>query len=202
VHQAGIAALDQVKARYAALGIDAQVVPFIDDMVRAYIDASIVIARAGGSTMSELCAIGRPGILVPLPTSAGNHQLVNARAFERAGAGIAIEESALDAERLGSTIAALLADRPRRMAMGHAARRLAKPEAAAAIVDDIFAWLQVSNGSAPDSEPEPHTSGSMGNGSDLDAAGEAASLLPVRRRPKVKRAALRLRQVDALDAVG
>jgi membrane protein involved in colicin uptake len=88
------------------------------------------------------------------------------------------------------------------MAMGHAARRLAKPEAAAAIVDDIFAWLQVSNGSAPDSEPEPQAPGSHGNGSDLDAAAEGAALRPTRRRPKVKRAALRLRQVDALDAVG
>jgi UDP-N-acetylglucosamine--N-acetylmuramyl-(pentapeptide) pyrophosphoryl-undecaprenol N-acetylglucosamine transferase len=203
VHQAGAAALEQVQARYAALGIAAQVVPFIDDMVRAYIDASLVIGRAGGSTMAELCAIGRPGILVPLPTSAGNHQLVNARAFEQAGAGIAVEESALDPERLGVVIAELLADRPRRIAMGHAARRLAKPEAAAAIVDDIFAWLQVSNGSTPDAEPEPHASGGNGGATDLDAAADGASSpLPVRRRPKVKRAALRLRQIDTLGVGG
>ena len=202
VHQAGTAALEQVKARYAELGLDALVVPFIDDMVRAYVDAALVIARAGGSTLAELSAIGRPSILVPLPTSAGGHQLVNARAFERAGAALAIEESALDPERVGREIAALLADAPRRVAMGHAARRLARPEAAAAIVDDLFAWLKVPNGGVSDPEPETHPPSAPGNGADSAAAADETMPPPVRRRPKVKRAAVRLRQIDgALDAV-
>jgi UDP-N-acetylglucosamine--N-acetylmuramyl-(pentapeptide) pyrophosphoryl-undecaprenol N-acetylglucosamine transferase len=201
LHQAGANMLEQVQARYAELGIAAQVVPFIDDMVRAYSDASLVIARAGASTLAELSAIGRPGILVPLPTAAGGHQLINARAFERAGAGIAIEEDALDAQRLGAVIGELLADRARRTDMARAARRLAKPEAAAAIVDDLFAWLHVSGERTPEPEPEPAPDATSGNGgSHHDAAG-SDSTPPIRRRPKVKRAAVRLRQVDTLDAV-
>jgi UDP-N-acetylglucosamine--N-acetylmuramyl-(pentapeptide) pyrophosphoryl-undecaprenol N-acetylglucosamine transferase len=200
VHQTGQAMLDQVKARYAELGVNAQVVPFIDDMVRAYMDASLVIARAGASTLSELSAIGRPGVLIPLPTSAGGHQLVNARAFEQAGAGVAIEESELAGPRLGDEISALLADSARRTAMTHAARRLAKPDAAAAIVDDLFAWLNVSGSHTPEPEPEPETSTNSGNGADPDHAAAALdSTPPIRRRPKVKRAAVRLRQVDVLD---
>ena len=200
LHQSGAAALEQVKARYAELGIAAQVVPFIDDMVRAYMDAALVIARGGGS-IAELCAIGRPAVLVPLPTSAGGHQLINARAFEQAGAGIAIEEHDLDAERVGPVIAALLADQPRRIAMGHAARRLARPEAAAAIVDDLFAWLKVPNGNTPEADPEPSMPGTHHGGAHDAAAADESLPPPVRRRPKVKRAAVRLRQVDALDAV-
>ena len=202
VHQAGAAMLEQVQARYAAHGISAHVVPFIDDMVRAYIDASLVIARAGASTLAELSAIGRPGILVPLPTSAGGHQLVNARAFEHAGAGIAVEEHELDPARLGAQIAELLADRVRRTRMAHAARRLAKPEAAAAIVDDLFAWLNVSGSRTPESEPEPEsgtTSTINGNGGLDNANASHESAPPIRRRAKVKRAAVRLRQIDAFD---
>jgi len=177
-------------------------VPFIDDMVSAYVDASLVIARAGASTLAELCAIGRPSVLVPLPSAAGGHQLVNARALEQAGAALAIEEAALDPVALGDAVAGLLGDPARRQAMGVCARRLGKPEAAAAIVDDLLGFLGVPSGSTTGEDPAPVGGSSSTDGEPpLDAA-ELHSVTPIRRRPKVKRAAVRLRAVGgAVSAV-
>ncbi|MCU0675369.1 MAG: undecaprenyldiphospho-muramoylpentapeptide beta-N-acetylglucosaminyltransferase [Myxococcota bacterium] len=73
VHQTGAAMRDEVVERYAALGLEADVVSFIDDMAQAYASAAVVIARAGATTLAELQAIGRPSILVPYPFAADDH---------------------------------------------------------------------------------------------------------------------------------
>src|SRR6185503_18639529 len=117
-------------------------------MARAYIAASLVIARAGFGTIAELCVVGRPSILVPLPTAAEGHQAKNARALEADGAAVAIEEP-LDAEHVSREVRALLTDPVRRQRMADAARRLGRPEAAAAIVDDLLGWLGVPSEGQP-----------------------------------------------------
>ena len=53
-----------------ALGLEAEVVPFIEDMARAYASAAVIVARAGATTVAELCAVGRPAVLVPYPFAA------------------------------------------------------------------------------------------------------------------------------------
>jgi len=141
VHQTGAAMLDAVKERYAALGVRAEVVPFIDDMARAYAGAQLVIARAGATTLAEICAIGRPAVLVPYPHAADDHQTKNAAALERAGAAVMVRDADLDAASLGATLRELLIDDARRAAIATRAREHGRPEAAAAIVDDLFAWL-------------------------------------------------------------
>ncbi|MBX3275835.1 MAG: undecaprenyldiphospho-muramoylpentapeptide beta-N-acetylglucosaminyltransferase [Sandaracinaceae bacterium] len=141
VHQTGAAMRDAVAARYAALGVEAEVTPFVDDMARAYASAALVIARAGATTLAEVCAIGRPSILVPYPYAADDHQAKNAEALERAGAAIAIREGELSVERLASAARRVLDDPASQKAMAEAARRHGRPDAAAAIVDDLFAWL-------------------------------------------------------------
>jgi len=78
VHQTGESMRDQVEAAYQELGIQARVVTFIDEIARAYSNAALVIARAGATTLAELCAIGRPSILVPFPFAADDHQTKNA----------------------------------------------------------------------------------------------------------------------------
>ncbi|MCZ7682017.1 MAG: UDP-N-acetylglucosamine--N-acetylmuramyl-(pentapeptide) pyrophosphoryl-undecaprenol N-acetylglucosamine transferase [Sandaracinaceae bacterium] len=141
LHQTGAAMREAVEARYRELGVPAEVVSFVDDMAKAYATATLVIARAGATTLAELCAIGRPSILVPYPYAADDHQARNAEALERAGAAVAIREDALTAERLASEARALLDDAERRKRMAEAARKHGRPDAAAAIVDDLFAWL-------------------------------------------------------------
>ena len=60
--------------------------PFIDDMPAAYAAADLVIARAGAMTLAELAILGKPALLIPLPTAADDHQSKNAAAFADAGA--------------------------------------------------------------------------------------------------------------------
>lgn len=150
VHQTGESMRDEVEATYEELGIPAKVVTFIDDMARAYSNAALVVARAGATTLAELCAIGRPSILVPFPFAADDHQAKNAQALEAQGASICIRESELAVEELGDLVGGLLDDPARRQAMARAAREHGRPDAAAAIVDDILGWL---GGAEPLEEP-------------------------------------------------
>jgi len=141
VHQTGEAMRDEVEATYRALGIRARVVTFIDEIARAYASAALVVARAGATTLAELCAIGRPSILVPFPFAADDHQVKNAKALEGEGASICIRESEIEVDALGDLIGDLLDDSTKRQAMARAARDHGRPDAAAAIVDDLLGWL-------------------------------------------------------------
>jgi UDP-N-acetylglucosamine--N-acetylmuramyl-(pentapeptide) pyrophosphoryl-undecaprenol N-acetylglucosamine transferase len=168
VHQTGHAMCDAVRARYAELGLEANVTPFIDDMARAYASAAIVIGRAGATSLAEICAVGRPSVLVPFPAAADDHQWHNARALEARGAAVAIRESELDADKLAHTVARLLTDASERRRMADAARSMGRPDAAAAIVDDLCAWLGCAS-----LEGENDSEGSEDEaGEPLDSAGE------------------------------
>lgn len=190
VHQTGESMRDDVEAMYAELDIPARVVTFIDDMARAYSGAALVIARAGATTLAELCAIGRPSILVPFPFAADDHQAKNAKALEDSGASICIRESELDVAALGDLIRDLLDDPARRQAMSQAARDHGKPDAAAAIVDDLLGWL---GGVGPRTNPKTALPNSpTGTGYDGLAAAPAFRFVdpavalrpPVPHRPR------------------
>jgi UDP-N-acetylglucosamine transferase subunit ALG13 len=178
LHQTGESQVDAVKGRYRELGVDAEVVPFIDDMARAYASASLVIARAGATTLAELCAIGKPSILIPYPHAAEDHQMKNARAMEQAGAALAISESALSAEGLAKQVRALLVGRSERQAMADAARTLGRPEAAAAIVDDLCTYLgvPVDGGTGTGGQGESYPQGSADSGARSSAQVSLSSL--------------------------
>ena len=83
IHQTGVTDFERVQAGYLREGIEsARLEKFIDDMASCYSRASLVICRAGASTLSELASVGRAAIFIPLPTAADNHQEKNARIFE------------------------------------------------------------------------------------------------------------------------
>jgi UDP-N-acetylglucosamine--N-acetylmuramyl-(pentapeptide) pyrophosphoryl-undecaprenol N-acetylglucosamine transferase len=105
----------------------------------------LVLARSGGSVF-ELTATGRPALLVPYPHATGDHQSSNARWMVDAGAAVSIADDQLDAERLVSEVGALFADRGRLDAMAAASRRLAMPEAAGLIADQVLAAAGRSGG--------------------------------------------------------
>ena len=202
LHQTGESAVEQVKQRYAELGVEAEVVPFIDDMARAYASASLVVARAGATTLAELCAIGKPSILIPYPHAAEDHQMKNARAMQDAGAALAIAESELSAEGLAKQVRALLVGRSERRAMAESARALGRPEAAAAIVDDLCAYLgvPVDGGTGAGGQGERNAQGSEDPGARGSAQVELSPSVMVARgvvrRPRVRRAPLRVRPVE------
>jgi UDP-N-acetylglucosamine--N-acetylmuramyl-(pentapeptide) pyrophosphoryl-undecaprenol N-acetylglucosamine transferase len=102
--------IDVVRARYAELGIPAELMTYITDMPDKLADAHLVIARAGASTIAELTAAGRPAILIPLPSATDDHQTANAREIARAGGARMITQSDFTPEALARQIEALAED--------------------------------------------------------------------------------------------
>ena len=99
-HQTGTAMQEQVEGRYKALGANAEVNAFIDDMVSAYQWADLVICRSGAMTVSEVAAAGVPAIFIPLPSAIDDHQTANARYLTDAGAGLMLMQKDLHATSL------------------------------------------------------------------------------------------------------
>jgi UDP-N-acetylglucosamine--N-acetylmuramyl-(pentapeptide) pyrophosphoryl-undecaprenol N-acetylglucosamine transferase len=134
-HQTGARDLDDVRNAYRAAGLEARVEPFLFAMDREMKAADLVVCRAGATTLAELTAAGRASVLVPLPTAADDHQRKNAEVLAAAGAALLVPQSTLAGDALTAAILDL-ADAPdRRAAMAEAARKLARPDAARAIVD-------------------------------------------------------------------
>ena len=91
---------------YAAAGLSTTVLPFLHDMPAQMAAADLVVSRAGASTLAELTILGRPMVLVPLPTAADDHQRKNAASLARAGAAEVIDERELTGERLAAVVLA------------------------------------------------------------------------------------------------
>ena len=138
VHQTGQLDFERVKKAHADAATGARVEPFIQQMMTCYAEASLVICRAGSSTLAELAMVGRASILVPLPTASDDHQAVNARVFAEAGAARVAPQKATDPVVFAEMIRTLLRDPARIQAMEAAARSLAKPEAARSAVASIL----------------------------------------------------------------
>jgi UDP-N-acetylglucosamine--N-acetylmuramyl-(pentapeptide) pyrophosphoryl-undecaprenol N-acetylglucosamine transferase len=138
IHQTGERDYDNVLAAYQKSGVSGEVHKFIDDMPGTFARADLLVCRSGASTVAEITAAGRPAIFVPFPRAADDHQNVNARALERSGAAIVVEESNLEAAYLVDTIAALIPDPNRLQAMSAAAKSLAHPKA----VEEIAAMVE------------------------------------------------------------
>ena len=126
-------------AGHQSLALQYDLVEYEDDMPSVYAAADLVLCRAGASSVAELTVAGVPAILVPLPGAPGDHQTANARALVDAGAARLVPDAELDADRARSEIEALLDDPHRRAQMARAARTLARPDAAAAVVDVVTA---------------------------------------------------------------
>jgi UDP-N-acetylglucosamine--N-acetylmuramyl-(pentapeptide) pyrophosphoryl-undecaprenol N-acetylglucosamine transferase len=135
-HQTGERDLDLVRDAYQRAGLPARVEAFIFQIDGEMKAADVVISRAGATTLAELAASATPAILVPLPTSADDHQRKNAEVFAKAGAAVVIEERALKTA-LPEVLNALVSDPDRRRRMSEAARSLARPDAAQRIADRV-----------------------------------------------------------------
>jgi UDP-N-acetylglucosamine--N-acetylmuramyl-(pentapeptide) pyrophosphoryl-undecaprenol N-acetylglucosamine transferase len=125
-HQTGAAMCEQVNSRYKALGVDAEVHAFIDDMVSAYQWADIVICRSGAMTVSEVAAMAVPAIFIPLPGAIDDHQTANARYLTDAGAGQILMQKNLNAKSLAEQITQVLGKLD---IMGKAAKQCARLDA-------------------------------------------------------------------------
>lgn len=109
-------------------------VEYEDRMPEVLAAADLIVARSGGATVSELAVVGRASILVPLPIAPYDHQAANARQLVEAGAAVMLRDHETTGARLVAELQRLLADGPERLlAMGGAARRVGRPDAADAV---------------------------------------------------------------------
>jgi UDP-N-acetylglucosamine--N-acetylmuramyl-(pentapeptide) pyrophosphoryl-undecaprenol N-acetylglucosamine transferase len=139
-HQSGAAHFAVVQAAYAQAGVQAEVLPFIDDMAARLADCDVIVCRAGAVTVSELCAAGVASVLVPLIVSTTAHQRDNAAWMAGQGAAIHLPQAELSAERLAELLQSL--DRQSLLAMAEKARALARADAAARVADAIERLVQ------------------------------------------------------------
>jgi len=131
LHQTGTRQLEETRAAYRQLGVQADVRAFLDDMAGAYGEADFAVTRAGALTVSELAAAGLGALLVPYPAAVDDHQARNAAFLVEAGGARLVRESELDEERLASLLLELLEDgRDVPLAMARAARAVAVTDAA------------------------------------------------------------------------
>ena len=138
IHQTGQADYDRVLSAHQKAGTRHRVEKFIFDMKSAYSDASIVVCRAGASTLSEIATVRRASILVPLPTAADDHQRKNAELFVENGAALVLDQT----RNTGADLAALLIDlykNPEKIHhMESQASKLYQPNASQKIIEDLL----------------------------------------------------------------
>jgi UDP-N-acetylglucosamine--N-acetylmuramyl-(pentapeptide) pyrophosphoryl-undecaprenol N-acetylglucosamine transferase len=136
-HQTGPADHEKVRSGYAAAGWQdqAEVKPYIDDMVNEFAKADLIICRAGATTSAELVAAGKAAIMIPFPLAADDHQRKNAEALQAAGAARMILQKDLNGRRLADEIGSLLGAPERIDAMEAASRKLARRDAATVTVN-------------------------------------------------------------------
>lgn len=137
VHQSGQQDYEETVRGYRENGwpnVDVQ--SFIKDMAQAYAKATLVLCRAGATTLAELTACGRPAVLVPYKYAAAGHQSINAQAMAAKGAALMIAEADLTPERLGKLVNGLLHDRTSLLSISAAAKRLARRGAAARLLQE------------------------------------------------------------------
>lgn len=138
IHQTGERDCAAAHEAYRASGVEGDVRAFIEDVPGALARADLVVSRAGAMTVAELAAAGKAALLVPFPGATDQHQMVNARARERAGAARVIPQAELTPQKLLGGLRELLADPERLVAMERSAKGLARPRAAEQIADLIM----------------------------------------------------------------
>lgn len=140
--------IDEVRARYAELGIPADLATYLPDLPERLAWSHLVIGRAGASTIAELTAAGRPAILIPYPSATDDHQFYNAREMARAGGARMIRQQDFTPVELARQMQKLGLE-PKALANAAAkARAVGRPDAARALAD-----LVEGTGRSPDADP-------------------------------------------------
>ncbi|MGI9506844.1 MAG: glycosyltransferase, partial [Geminicoccaceae bacterium] len=128
---------ERVELAYKNLGFSAELKSFFDDLPVRLAKAHLVISRSGASSVAEMLVLGRPSILIPLPSSLEGDQLANAKVAETAGAAWLMQEADLTGEVLSDKLRLCL-EKPEQLTdMAAKAKVLARPDAAEALADAL-----------------------------------------------------------------
>jgi UDP-N-acetylglucosamine--N-acetylmuramyl-(pentapeptide) pyrophosphoryl-undecaprenol N-acetylglucosamine transferase len=134
IHQTGPADYEGVRDNYRKADLQAEVLPYIDDMPGCFARADLIVSRSGASTVAEITAAGRPALLIPFPHAADDHQTKNARALETRGAAIVMVQKTASGEALAAQLSELAHDRGRLSRMADASRDANRPGATRAVI--------------------------------------------------------------------
>ncbi|MCV6548115.1 MAG: undecaprenyldiphospho-muramoylpentapeptide beta-N-acetylglucosaminyltransferase [Cohaesibacter sp.] len=127
--------LPKVRVAYRELKLEAEISPFFSDMPERIADSHLVICRSGASSVSELAAIGRPSLLVPLPGSLDQDQKANAQVLADVGGAWIMEQRGLRPNPIADLIEELFSNPDRLIAAAKAAKGQGKPDAAERLAD-------------------------------------------------------------------
>lgn len=128
---------EQLKNAVGGCPENLHVTEFVSDMAAAYTAADLVVSRAGASSISELCLLGKPSILVPSPNVAEDHQTKNAQALSTRGAALFVSDAEAP-EKLVALALKTVADEKQLLSIGAEALKLAKPDAAEVIAKEVL----------------------------------------------------------------
>jgi len=132
LHQSGTKQIEELRANYAAAGVQAELTPFIEDTAQAYAQADLIVCRAGASTVTEIAAVGAAAVFVPFPSAVDDHQTTNARFLVDAGGGWLVQQRDLSPEWLADLIQKT--ERPELVRRALAAKAMEKINATAEVV--------------------------------------------------------------------
>ena len=132
LHQSGAKQIDELRANYAAAGVQAELTPFIEDTAQAYAQADLIVCRAGASTVTEIAAVGAAAVFVPFPSAVDDHQTTNARFLVDAGGGWLVQQRDLSPEWLADLIQKI--ERPELIRRALAAKAMQRVNATAEVV--------------------------------------------------------------------
>lgn len=130
--------LDELAGKLPA---NVQVLDFVSRMDLAYNAADLVISRAGALSLSEICVVGKPSILIPSPNVAEDHQTKNALALVQKDAAVMIKDSEAE-DKLVSQALQLIEDKEQLKELSENAKKLAKPDATSGIVDELLKLIK------------------------------------------------------------
>ena len=136
-HQCRQEDLIEVKHKYSKHSINFTAKIFFEEIQNHLNAANLVVSRAGASSLAEFCFFGKPSILIPLPTSVGNHQAKNAYVMEEAGASLVVNQQDASVIDLSNKILFLFNNIKIATDMSMSAKQLAKPNAAENIADEL-----------------------------------------------------------------
>ena len=133
---------NEISQRITKKSTSIRIEPYIDRMDLIMAAADIVIGRAGALTVSELCALGKPSILIPSPNVAHDHQTYNAKSVEKAGGALVILDAELTGERLTDAISQLLRQPESLKHMAYNAKKIGITDGAKRICDTACSLLK------------------------------------------------------------
>lgn len=153
LHLTGPNDVEKVKQAYAKHELKVVVFPFLAQMELALGAATACVSRAGASSLAEIAAMRLPTLLVPLPTSADNHQWHNARAFEETGAAQLLQQGDATPEKVSTLLRELVEDTAERDEMRSALAKWHEPKAAEKIAEQILKAVSRETISTTDKRP-------------------------------------------------